>query len=213
MLTGAVVRSLILLVVVVHPSQLVCVDLESETNAVVGNPMKLMCISCMKREEITPKTEVEWSYEPPGQNPITIYRYNERPLPVAGPWHGRLLWNGSKDLQDVSISIRNVTLNDTGKYQCVVSRQFVFDTYKPLFHHSKVIHLVVREEAMEDKAALYSEIMMYVLLVFLTCWLLVEMVYCYRKISRSDEQTQDNATNYLALPSEQRDSLPTPATQ
>lgn len=44
-----------------------------------------------------------------------------------------------------------------------------------------------------DATALYSEITMYVLLVFLTSWLLVEMVYCYRKISRSDEQTQDAA--------------------
>ncbi|TNN23936.1 Sodium channel subunit beta-3 [Liparis tanakae] len=35
--------------------------------------------------------------------------------------------------------------------------------------------------------------MMYVLLVCLTCWLLLEMVYCYRKISQSDEQTQDAA--------------------
>lgn len=47
--------------------------------------------------------------------------------------------------------------------------------------------------ASEDPTALYSEIMMYVLLVFLTCWLLVEMVYCYRKISKSDEQSQDTA--------------------
>jgi len=47
--------------------------------------------------------------------------------------------------------------------------------------------------ASQDIAALYSEIMMYVLLVFLTFWLLVEMIYCYRKISRSDEQAQDSA--------------------
>lgn len=47
--------------------------------------------------------------------------------------------------------------------------------------------------ASEDLTALYSEIMMYVLLVFLTFWLLVEMVYCYRKISKSDEQAQDSA--------------------
>lgn len=38
-----------------------------------------------------------------------------------------------------------------------------------------------------------SEIMMYLLLVCLTLWLLVEMVYCYRKISKSDEQEQDTA--------------------
>lgn len=47
--------------------------------------------------------------------------------------------------------------------------------------------------ASDDATAIYSEIMMYVLLVFLTFWLLVEMIYCYRKISKSDEQTQDAA--------------------
>lgn len=44
-----------------------------------------------------------------------------------------------------------------------------------------------------DTTALYSEIMMYVLLVFLTFWLLVEMIYCYRKISKSEELAQDTA--------------------
>lgn len=47
--------------------------------------------------------------------------------------------------------------------------------------------------ATKDLTAIYSEIMMYVLLVFLTFWLLVEMVYCYRKISKSDELAQDTA--------------------
>lgn len=57
-----------------------------------------------------------------------------------------------------------------------------------------IIHVFCRclcFTASDDITAIYSEIMMYVLLVFLTFWLLVEMVYCYRKISKSDEQTQD----------------------
>lgn len=53
--------------------------------------------------------------------------------------------------------------------------------------------LCVCSTATGDAAALYSEIMMYVLLVCLTFWLLVEMVYCYRKISKSDEQALDTA--------------------
>lgn len=53
--------------------------------------------------------------------------------------------------------------------------------------------LVLCSTASEDTTAFYSEILMYVLLVFLTFWLLVEMVYCYRKISKSDEQNQDTA--------------------
>ncbi|TMS06999.1 Sodium channel subunit beta-3, partial [Larimichthys crocea] len=55
------------------------------------------------------------------------------------------------------------------------------------------IKLKVIEKASKDTTAVYSEIMMYVLLVFLTFWLLVEMVYCYRKISKSDEQAEDTA--------------------
>ncbi|CAB1348516.1 unnamed protein product [Coregonus sp. 'balchen'] len=115
-------------------SRPVCVDVPSETEAVVGNPMKLTCISCMKREEVSAETRVDW---------------------------GRLVWNGSKDLQELSISILNVTMNDTGTYKCVVFRQFEFDCYSPSVTNSLVINLV--------------------------------MVYCYRKISKSDEQAQDTA--------------------
>ncbi|XP_070987545.1 sodium channel regulatory subunit beta-3 isoform X8 [Oncorhynchus clarkii lewisi] len=168
-----ILYSLLLLVLVVQVSRTVCVDVPSETEAVVGNPMKLTCISCMKREE--------------------IYLFDGHPRDLEGPWRGRLVWNGSKDLQELSISILNVTMNDTGTYNCVVFRQFEFDSYSHSVTKTLVINLVVREEASDDTTALYSEIMMYVLLVFLTCWLLVEMVYCYRKISKSDEQAQDTA--------------------
>ncbi|XP_052323166.1 sodium channel subunit beta-3 isoform X5 [Oncorhynchus keta] len=188
-----IMYSLLLLVLVVQVSRPVCVDVPSETEAVVGNPMKLTCISCMKREE--------------------IYLFDGHPRELEGPWRGRLVWNGSKDLQELSISILNVTMNDTGTYNCVVFRQFEFDSYSHSVTKTLVINLVVREEASDDTTALYSEIMMYVLLVFLTCWLLVEMVYCYRKISKSDEQAQDTATNYLAIPSENKDNLGVPVTE
>lgn len=44
----------------------VCVEVPSETEAVQGNPMKLRCISCMKREEVEAATVVEWFYRPEG---------------------------------------------------------------------------------------------------------------------------------------------------
>lgn len=44
----------------------VCVEVPSETEAVQGNPMKLRCISCMKREEVEASTVVEWFYRPEG---------------------------------------------------------------------------------------------------------------------------------------------------
>ncbi|KAM9453376.1 sodium channel regulatory subunit beta-3-like isoform 2-T3 [Salvelinus alpinus] len=197
----------------VQVSRPVCVDVPSETEAVVGNPMKLTCISCMKREEVSAETRVDWYYIPPDEEPIPIYLFDGQPRELEGPWRGRLVWNGSKDLQELSIRILNVTMNDTGTYKCVVFRQFEFDCYSPSVTNRLVINLVVREEASDDTTALYSEIMMYVLLVFLTCWLLVEMVYCYRKISKSDEQAQDPATNYLAIPSENKENLGVPVTE
>lgn len=45
----------------------------------------------------------------------------------------------------------------------------------------------------EDFTSVISEIMMYILLVFLTLWLLIEMVYCYRKVSKAEEAAQENA--------------------
>lgn len=43
-----------------------CVEVPSETEAVQGTDMKLLCISCMKREEVTASTVVEWFYRPNG---------------------------------------------------------------------------------------------------------------------------------------------------
>lgn len=45
----------------------------------------------------------------------------------------------------------------------------------------------------EDFTSVVSEIMMYILLVFLTLWLLIEMIYCYRKVSKAEEAAQENA--------------------
>ncbi|CAL8373173.1 unnamed protein product [Gadus morhua 'NCC'] len=192
----------------------VCVDIPSETEAVVGRAMKLTCIACMTREEVKSLTRVDWFYLTNNDTlliPIFQYR-NGRPKEVEGPWEKRLLWNGSVDLQDLSIWILNVSLNDSGTYRCDVFRQFKFDYFTPSVNKTKVIQLKVYPTAKVNPASLYSEVMMYVLLVFLTLWLLVEMVYCYRKISRADDHTQDPATNYLAIPSEQKDNPAEPVT-
>ncbi|KAM9468912.1 sodium channel regulatory subunit beta-3 isoform 1-T2 [Clarias gariepinus] len=203
---------LLLLIFAVRQCRLVCVDAVSDTEAVLGSRMKLTCVSCMKREEISAQTKVYWYYRP-DRDAVRqeIYIYDGEPQALEGKWKGRLWWNGSKDLQDVSISISNVTWNDSGLYECVVLRQFSFNSYSPSIAKTVEIELVVREEASEDPTALYSEITMYVLLVFLTFWLLVEMIYCYRKISKSDEQAQDSATDYLAIPSENKENQLGPA--
>ncbi|KAK2912534.1 sodium channel subunit beta-3 isoform X3 [Channa argus] len=188
-------QALVLLIFVVHPSLPVCVDVPSDTEAVLGKPMMLTCISCMRREEVRAKTRVDWYFLPNEDTPrISIYKYEEdTPKESEGPFKGRLTWNGSQDLQDVSIQITNVTFNDSGIYECRVIRKFEFDVFTPSVSISKNFTLSVKEKASEDTTAVYSEITMYMLLVFLTLWLLVEMVYCYRKISKSEEQAQDTA--------------------
>ncbi|XP_038550033.1 sodium channel subunit beta-3 isoform X2 [Micropterus salmoides] len=197
--TSVHLQTLVLLIFFVCLSQPVCVDVPSETEAVLGKSMRLTCISCMKREEIKAKTFVDWFYMPEKEKDIPpnrthIYEYkNNKPVELDGPFKGRLTWNGSQDLQDVSIEIINVTYNDTGVFECNVLRKFEFDFFTPSVLVTKEIKLKVNAEASPDVTAIYSEIMMYVLLVFLTFWLLVEMVYCYRKISKSDEQAQDTA--------------------
>ncbi|XP_060461055.1 sodium channel regulatory subunit beta-3 isoform X1 [Panthera onca] len=139
-----------------------------------------------------------------------IYEYRNGQQEVESPFQGRLQWNGSKDLQDVSITVLNVTLNDSGLYTCNVSREFAFEAHRPFVKTTRLIPLRVTEEAGEDFTSVVSEIMMYILLVFLTLWLLVEMIYCYRKVSKAEEAAQENASDYLAIPSENKENSAVP---
>lgn len=191
-------QTLILLFFVVHLSRPVCVDVSSDTEAVLGESMKLTCISCMKREEVKAKTTVNWYFMQTAEESIPpekihIYeRIQDEEKPKA-LFRGRLEWLGSKDSQDASLKIHKVTYNDSGIYECHIYRELDFGSFTHPTLDIKNITVKVKETATVDATAIYSEIMMYVLLVFLTFWLLVEMVYCYRKISKSDEQAQDTA--------------------
>ncbi|XP_058655217.1 sodium channel subunit beta-3 isoform X1 [Onychostoma macrolepis] len=210
-----VLHLLLLFIFAVQEVRLVCVNVASDKEATVGGVMKLTCIYCMKREEISAETKVDWFYNGSASDykRLLIYQYNREPQEPEDArmyWKGRLTWNGSKDLQDLSISIINVSATDSGTYDCVVSRFFEFDSFKHSITEKITIELKVNMQASVDTAALYSEIMMYVLLVFLTLWLLVEMIYCYRKISKSEELAQDTVTDYLAIPSENKEN-PGPA--
>ncbi|XP_034994700.1 sodium channel subunit beta-3 isoform X1 [Zootoca vivipara] len=188
----------------------VCVEVPSETEAVQGSRMKLLCISCMKREEVSANTLVEWYYKAEGGIDEPIYKYENEKQELGSRFRGRLQWDGSIDMQDVSISVLNISLNDSGIYTCNVTREFNFEVHRPVVTRSTLIRLTVVEEAGEDLTSVISEIMMYILLVFLTLWLLVEMIYCYRKVAKAEEVAQENATDYLAIPSENKENCAVP---
>ncbi|XP_043937067.1 sodium channel subunit beta-3 [Protopterus annectens] len=183
----------LLLLIFVATCQAVCVEVLSETEAVVGSNMKLLCISCKKREEVNAITVVEWFHKAYyNDTDILIAEYREGFVTMEGSFTDRLRWNGSRDLQDVSIVLLNVTTSDSGIYTCNVTRTFEFDSHRLSFQNTKNISLTVLPDGKNDFTSYVSEIMMYILLVFLTVWLLVEMLYCYRKISKSEEVTQES---------------------
>ncbi|XP_053308087.1 sodium channel subunit beta-3 [Spea bombifrons] len=188
----------------------VCVEVPSGTKAVQGKNMTLGCISCMKREEVEAITTVKWFYQPVGGEESLIYEFSGgQGMESKSSMQGRISWNGSRDLQDVSITIINVTVNDSGRFTCNVTRILRFETHNHVVQSNISIDLKVTVEDSEDFTSVLSEIMMYILLAFLTVWLLVEIGYCYRKISKA-EVTQESITDYLAIPSENKENCSVP---
>ncbi|MEQ2179051.1 Sodium channel subunit beta-1 [Goodea atripinnis] len=56
-------------------------------------------------------------------------------------------------------------------------------------------------------ASILSEVMMYVSIIGLQFWLVVEMIYCYRKISVAGEEAlRESEAEYLAIASESKDN-------
>ncbi|KAG9351477.1 hypothetical protein JZ751_022727, partial [Albula glossodonta] len=185
-----VFQSIPLLIFIASVTLQVCVELFPETEAVEGKDMKLICIICKRRAEINMRSKLDWYYITHDNKRIPIFQFIDKPEDLEGPWKGRLLWFGSKDLQDLTIILRNATLNDSGTYMCEVTR-----TMKdmPSISVRKNFTLVVREEALPDTTAFYSMIMMYVLLSLMSLWLVVALIYCFRKIARAEARVRDNA--------------------
>ncbi|XP_060222684.1 sodium channel subunit beta-1 isoform X1 [Meriones unguiculatus] len=190
-----------------------CVEVDSETEAVYGMTFKILCISCKRRSETSAETFTEWTFRQKGTEEfVKILRYENEVLQLEEDerFEGRVVWNGSrgtKDLQDLSIFITNVTYNHSGDYECHVYRLLFFDNYEHNTSVVKKIHLEVVDKANRDMASIVSEIMMYVLIVVLTIWLVAEMVYCYKKIAAATEAAaQENASEYLAITSESKEN-------
>ncbi|XP_051999760.1 sodium channel subunit beta-1-like [Xyrauchen texanus] len=189
-----------------------CVEVDSNTEAVMGNGFKLGCISCKMRGEVSAYATVDWGFMAEGESEYThIYSYAEMTGNIVDDhFADRLEWSGSintADVQDGSIYIRNVTYNDTGTYRCDFDRILVFPNYE--FHTSttKLITINVVGKATRSMASILSEIMMYVTIIGLQLWLIVEMVYCYRKIAAAGEEAlRESEEEYLAITSESKDN-------
>uniref|UniRef100_A0A3Q1EDE5 Sodium channel regulatory subunit beta-3 n=1 Tax=Acanthochromis polyacanthus TaxID=80966 RepID=A0A3Q1EDE5_9TELE len=192
-----------------------CVEVDSDTEAEADKGFKLGCISCKMRGEVPAVASVNWYFMASDETEFShIYSYEDID---AGYVHdprfdGRLHWNGSKktkDLQDGSIFIVNVTYNDTGTYYCKFSRLLMYPSYEVVTTPNKTIYMnvVPRSKNTGGMASILSEVMMYVSIIGLQLWLVVEMIYCYRKISAAGEEAlRESAAEYLAIASESKDN-------
>lgn len=190
-----------------------CAEVDSDTEAVAGRGFKLGCISCKRRSEVDGSATVEWYFRAKGEADfVRIYTYNEKGGMVEhDDFVDRVDWYGSKrsnDIQDASIYLVNVTFNDTGTYRCFFNRILFYGTYEYSTVVSKVVHLSVVAKASRGTASIVSEVMMYVSIIGLQLWLLIEMIYCYRKIAAAGEEALREAANaeYLAIASESKDN-------
>ncbi|XP_036410938.1 sodium channel subunit beta-1-like [Megalops cyprinoides] len=189
-----------------------CAEVDSDTEAVAGRGFKLGCISCKMRGEVEGSATVDWFFRAKGESDyVHIYNYeDETPTIVDERFEDRVDWNGSKkttDLQDASIYILNVTFNDTGTYRCLFNRVLTYPYYEFQTKAIKYIQLSVVAKATRGTASIVSEVMMYVSIIGLQLWLLVEMIYCYRKIAAAgDEALRESAAEYLAIASESKDN-------
>ncbi|KAM4631361.1 sodium channel, voltage-gated, type I, beta b [Polymixia lowei] len=190
-----------------------CAEVDSDTEAVAGRGFKLGCISCKKRSEVEAIATVDWYFKPKGEDDfVHIYYYDDDGASVKDDrFEERVHWNGSKrsdDIQDASIYLLNVTFNDSGTYRCYFNRILSYEHYEYQTIVSKVVHLTVVAKATRGTASIVSEVMMYVSIIGLQVWLLIEMIYCYRKISAAGEEALREAANaeYLAIASESKDN-------
>ncbi|XP_068591334.1 sodium channel, voltage-gated, type I, beta a isoform X1 [Cebidichthys violaceus] len=189
-----------------------CVEVDSNTEAVVNEGFKLGCISCKKRGEVPATATVDWYFMASDETFYSpLYSYENRRADVTDSrFDDRLAWNGSKntdDLQDGSIYILNVTFNDIGTYKCIFTRTLKYSNYEFQTYTNKTIVMKVVPKLTRGLASILSEVMMYVTIIGLQVWLAIEMIYCYRKISAAGEEAlRESAAEYLAIASESKDN-------
>nr|XP_057908814.1 sodium channel subunit beta-1 isoform X2 [Doryrhamphus excisus] len=164
-----------------------CAEVDSLAEAVEGQSFKLGCIWCKNRAEVTARTSVDWHFKAPGQDRFThIFHYDHPSADILhGAFRGRLDWLGtqSQDVQVGSIAISNVSFSDAGTYRCTLRRMLLLPGFRPNVTVEKEVELSVAAVGSRETTAVISEMVMYVLIVVLQLWLIVVLVYCYKKIS------------------------------
>lgn len=119
----------------------VCVEVPSETEAVQGTHMKLLCISCMKREEVTASTMVEWFYRPDGGKDEPVCMFGSWALVFIGlsVKHSPVnsCWEKPKGIyESVSLSCSRIPKEDCikegerPKYEPKLSAGLLFKAYR-----------------------------------------------------------------------------------
>ncbi|XP_014831543.1 PREDICTED: sodium channel subunit beta-1-like isoform X2 [Poecilia mexicana] len=163
-----------------------CAEVDSMTEAVAGEGFLLGCISCKKREEVSARATVDWHFKRPEDHEFThIFHYEH---PNANVLHedfsDRLQWQGTlnDDVQIGAVYVQNVTFNDSGTYRCTFRRTLFLPLQPENVVVEKEVELTVVAAANRELTAVISEIVMYVLIVVLQLWLILVMVYCYKKI-------------------------------
>ncbi|GAA6220457.1 sodium channel subunit beta-1-like isoform X1 [Lates japonicus] len=164
------------------------------------------------RGEVPATASVNWFFKASDETEFSpLYSYEDQVGDIIDPrFYDRLHWNGSKntkDLQDGSIFILNVTYSDRGTYHCMFNRVLMYSNYEFQTNTSKIIIMNVVPRLTRGMASILSEVMMYVSIIGLQFWLVVEMIYCYRKISAAGEEAlRESAAEYLAIASESKDN-------
>ncbi|XP_077576504.1 sodium channel regulatory subunit beta-1 [Stigmatopora nigra] len=174
-----------------------CAEVDSLTEAVRGQAFVLGCISCKKRGEVSAISTVDWHFRPLGWENFThIFRYRHPTAHVlSAAFEGRLDWLGTpgEDVQTGAVSLRDVHSDDAGTYRCTFSRTLLLAGFRPRVSVEKEVELGVVDVANRHLAVGVSEIIMCTLIVLLQLWLVVVLVYCYKKISHDTEARQARA--------------------
>ncbi|XP_060936956.1 sodium channel subunit beta-1 [Limanda limanda] len=176
-----------------------CAEVDSLTEAVAGERFLLGCISCKRREEVSARTTVDWHFKPVEEEEFRhIFHYDHPSAEILHQdFSERLEWQGTinSDIQTGAIYLHNVTFNDTGTYRCTFHRTLFLAMSDQHVIVEKDVELSVVAVANRELTSVITEILMYVLIVVLQLWLIVVLVYCYKKITAEHEDREARKAN------------------